>query len=61
MSNTDNMRVLAVVSTQLTHESFIADRGGVRRNVPFPIPRSPSISLTMTGVSYDDLDSPLRA
>jgi asparagine synthase (glutamine-hydrolysing) len=24
MSNTDNMRVLAVVSTQLTHESFIA-------------------------------------
>jgi hypothetical protein len=24
MSNTDNMRVLAVVSTQLTYESFIA-------------------------------------
>src|ERR1019366_3910650 len=25
MSNTDNMRVLAIVSTQLTHESFIAE------------------------------------
>lgn len=25
MSNTDNMRVLAIVSTQLTHECFIAD------------------------------------
>jgi len=27
MSNTDNMRMLAVVSTQLTHESFIAGDG----------------------------------
>ena len=27
MSNTDNMRVLAVVSTQLTHECFIAGGG----------------------------------
>jgi asparagine synthase (glutamine-hydrolysing) len=27
MSNTDNMRVLAVVSTQLTHEYFIAGGG----------------------------------
>jgi asparagine synthase (glutamine-hydrolysing) len=27
MSNTDNMRVLAIISTQLTHEYFIADRG----------------------------------
>jgi asparagine synthase (glutamine-hydrolysing) len=27
MSNTDNMRVLAVVSTQLTHDSFIAGGG----------------------------------
>jgi asparagine synthase (glutamine-hydrolysing) len=27
MSNTDNMRVLAIVSTQLTHECFIADGG----------------------------------
>jgi asparagine synthase (glutamine-hydrolysing) len=25
MSNTDNMRVLAIVSTQLTHECFIAE------------------------------------
>ena len=25
MSNTDNMRALAVLSTQLTHESFIKD------------------------------------
>jgi len=27
MSNTDNMRVLAVISTQLTHEYFMADSG----------------------------------
>ena len=27
MSNTDNMRVLAVVSTQLTHEYFITGGG----------------------------------
>jgi asparagine synthase (glutamine-hydrolysing) len=27
MSNTDNMRVLAIVSTQLTHEYFIAGGG----------------------------------
>lgn len=27
MSNTDNMRVLAVVSTQLTHQQFIVDTG----------------------------------
>ena len=27
MSNTDNMRILAIVSTQLTHESFITEGG----------------------------------
>ena len=48
MSNTDNMRVLAVVSTQLTYESFIAGGGqGARRNGPFPTPQSPSILLLM--------------
>jgi asparagine synthase (glutamine-hydrolysing) len=38
MSNTDNMRVLAVVSTQLTHESFIADggQGTLDRVLPDP-------------------------
>jgi asparagine synthase (glutamine-hydrolysing) len=32
MSNTDNMRVLAVVSTQLTHECFIAGGLGERES-----------------------------
>ena len=38
MSNTDNMRVLAVVSTQLTHETFITGggRGGTERALPDP-------------------------
>jgi asparagine synthase (glutamine-hydrolysing) len=38
MSNTDNMRVLAVVSTQLTHESFIAGggQGTLDRVLPGP-------------------------
>ena len=43
MSNTDNMRVLAVVSTQLTYESLIAGGGSGHWNGPFPIPQSPSI------------------
>jgi asparagine synthase (glutamine-hydrolysing) len=38
MSNTDNMRVLAVVSTQLTHESFIVGggHGTLDRALPDP-------------------------
>jgi asparagine synthase (glutamine-hydrolysing) len=37
MSNTDNMRLLAVVSTQLTHESFIAGRwSALERPLPYP-------------------------
>jgi asparagine synthase (glutamine-hydrolysing) len=38
MSNTDNMRVLAMVSTQLTHESFIygGGRWGLDRALPEP-------------------------
>ncbi len=38
MSNTDNMRVLAVVSTQLTYESFIAhnDFGASNKGLPKP-------------------------
>jgi asparagine synthase (glutamine-hydrolysing) len=38
MSNTDNMRVLAVVSTQLTHECFIANDGrkAPERSLPDP-------------------------
>lgn len=34
MSNTDNMRVLAVVSTQLTHQQLIVDSGNESRCVP---------------------------
>jgi asparagine synthase (glutamine-hydrolysing) len=37
MSNTDNMRLLAVVSTQLTHECFITD-GGPGLDGPLPDP-----------------------
>lgn len=38
MSNTDNMRVLAIVSTQLTYESFVAanEWGEVQRALPEP-------------------------
>jgi asparagine synthase (glutamine-hydrolysing) len=38
MSNTDNMRVLAFVSTQLTHHSFIADsgQGALEKSLPDP-------------------------
>jgi asparagine synthase (glutamine-hydrolysing) len=38
MSNTDNMRVLAVISTQLTHESFVArnDWDAAERTLPEP-------------------------
>ena len=38
MSNTDNMRVLAIVSTQLTHQSFVVDNdwGGPERALPTP-------------------------
>jgi asparagine synthase (glutamine-hydrolysing) len=38
MSNTDNMRVLAVLSTQLTHEGFLGDFdwGGAERSIPEP-------------------------
>jgi asparagine synthase (glutamine-hydrolysing) len=38
MSNTDNMRILAVVSTQLTHETFIAEggSGALERALPDP-------------------------
>jgi asparagine synthase (glutamine-hydrolysing) len=38
MSNTDNMRVLAIVSTQLTYETFITGggRGGAERALPDP-------------------------
>lgn len=38
MSNTDNMRVLALVSTQLTHHSFIVDsgQGVLEKTLPDP-------------------------
>jgi len=38
MSNTDNMRVLAIVSTQLTHEYFIAGGGGRAQERALPDP-----------------------
>lgn len=38
MSNTDNMRLLAVLSTMLVHGSFIAgDGGGGRGEEPRPM------------------------
>ncbi len=42
MSNTDNMRLLAVVSTQLTHERFIASR-----------PQAPAAALPGPSVAVD--------
>ena len=36
MSNTDNMRVLAVLSTQLLHQQFVVDGGGRPRTTPRP-------------------------
>lgn len=44
MSNTDNMRVLAIVSTQLTHESFIA--GGGQGALDGALPR-PSVAVDL--------------
>ena len=44
MSNTDNMRVLAVVSTQLTHQSLIT--GGVRAESERVLP-APSVAVDM--------------
>lgn len=38
MSNTDNMRVLAIVSTQLTHEIFITGGGSAELDRPLPDP-----------------------
>jgi asparagine synthase (glutamine-hydrolysing) len=44
MSNTDNMRLLAIVSTQLTHEEFIA--GGGRAALDRPLPE-PSVAVDL--------------
>ena len=52
MSNTDNMRVLAVVSTQLTHESFIA--GGGQRTLDRALP-DPSVAVDLL---TDDRSAP---
>ena len=38
MSNTDNMRVLAVLSTQLTHAQFVAGDGGTPGEGALPDP-----------------------
>jgi len=48
MSNTDNMRVLAVVSTQLTHERFIADGGPEAPQWLLP---DPSVAVDFTADS----------
>jgi asparagine synthase (glutamine-hydrolysing) len=45
MSNTDNMRIVAIVSTQLTHEYFIA--GGGSRALDRPLP-DPSVAVDLT-------------
>jgi asparagine synthase (glutamine-hydrolysing) len=52
MSNTDNMRVLAVVSTQLTHESFIA--GGGQKTLDRALP-DPSVAVDLL---TDDRSAP---
>ncbi len=52
MSNTDNMRVLAVVSTQLTHESFIAGGGNGTPDRALP---DPSVAVD---VVTDDRSAP---
>jgi asparagine synthase (glutamine-hydrolysing) len=52
MSNTDNMRVLAVVSTQLTHESFIA---ASMRRTPERVLPDPSVSVDLV---TDDRSTP---
>jgi asparagine synthase (glutamine-hydrolysing) len=44
MSNTDNMRVLAILSTQLTYEALIA--GGDLRAFDRPLPR-PSVAVDL--------------
>jgi asparagine synthase (glutamine-hydrolysing) len=44
MSNTDNMRILAIVSTQLTHEYFIA--GGECEALEWPLP-DPSVAVDL--------------
>jgi len=38
MSNTDNMRVLSILSTQLTHEQFIKGDGAGQNPVSAPLP-----------------------
>lgn len=45
MSNTDNMRVLAIVSTQLTHEIFIAKGGSRELDKTLP---DPSVAVDLT-------------
>ena len=52
MSNTDNMRVLAVVSTQLTHESFIT--GGGQGTLDRVLP-DPSVAVDLV---TDDRSAP---
>ena len=44
MSNTDNMRVLAIVSTQLIHEGFIAGGGPGAQDRPLP---EPSVAIDL--------------
>lgn len=45
MSNTDNMRVLAVLSTQLTHELFI--EGALTGPAPGQVPTAPSVAIDL--------------
>jgi asparagine synthase (glutamine-hydrolysing) len=52
MSNTDNMRVLAIVSTQLTHECLIAGDGWGMPERPLP---APSVAVDLV---TDDRSAP---
>jgi asparagine synthase (glutamine-hydrolysing) len=52
MSNTDNMRVLAIVSTQLTHEGFVAEGGSGRPDRPLG---DPSVAVDLV---TDDRSAP---
>jgi asparagine synthase (glutamine-hydrolysing) len=55
MSNTDNMRVLAILSTMLTHQAFISGDGrGTRAEDP-PLPQTVIDRLGADAVKGDDV------
>jgi asparagine synthase (glutamine-hydrolysing) len=49
MGNTDNMRVMAVLSTQLTHREFVAGDGG---DVTDRAPRRPDVAVDLVAAEW---------